>query len=492
MKKLLYQFDTDAQPAVFDNVVAYDGGADHVTAYGGVTPGNVGALVDGAIFTRAPKEKKFTAIFVGGSSMAEGEALFAAVRRKFFANFRVSVMLDSNGTNTTAAAGVAWLAHGRSLAGRRAVVLGGTGPVGQRVALLLAREGARVALTSRSVARAQQVAQTLAGRFGIEIEAIEAIDNAARARAVEGAQIVFATGAAGVNLLDEAAWKDAPTLELLCDANATPPLGIAGIDTMDKAVARHGKTVWGAIGFGALKIALHRACIALMFESNERVLDAEEIHRRAKTMIDDLSTSAFLDALAGGSATPGGGSAAAIMGAMGAALVSMVANLTLGKKGYEAVEAPMRELLGESEALRKRLAAMVAEDVAAFDSLMAAYRLPKAGEDEKAARSAAIQAGLKAATEAPLACARLCASVVRLTERAVEHGNLNAISDVGVGALAALAALRGAALNVRINAPQIMDRAFVERAESELDALIAECAPLAERVHERVRAKLGA
>ena len=104
-------------------------------------------------------------------------------------------------------------------------------------------------------------------------------------------------------------------------------------------------------------------------------------------MIDDLSTSAFLDALAGGSATPGGGSAAAIMGAMGAALVSMVANLTLGKKGYEAVEPQMRALLVESEALRKRLAAMVAEDVAAFDSLMAAYRLPKGGDDEKATRA---------------------------------------------------------------------------------------------------------
>jgi methylenetetrahydrofolate/methylenetetrahydromethanopterin dehydrogenase (NADP+) len=283
MKKLLYQFDTDAQPAVFDNVVAYDGGADHVTAYGGVTPGNVGALVDGAIFTRSPKEKKFTAIFVGGSDMAQGEALFAAVRKKFFANFRVSVMLDSNGSNTTAAAGVAWLAHGRSLAGRRAVVLAGTGPVGQRAALLLAREGARVALTSRSLARAQKVAQALGERF--EVEAIEAVDNAARARAVEGAQIVFATGAAGVNLLDEAAWQDSPTLELLCDANATPPPGIEGIAMADKALARHGKTVWGAIGFGALKIALHRACIARMFESNELVLDAEEIYSIAKTMV---------------------------------------------------------------------------------------------------------------------------------------------------------------------------------------------------------------
>jgi formiminotetrahydrofolate cyclodeaminase len=207
--------------------------------------------------------------------------------------------------------------------------------------------------------------------------------------------------------------------------------------------------------------------------------------------ISKLSVTRFLDELASGNATPGGGSAAAIMGAMGAALVSMVANLTIGKKGYEAVEPIMRELLAESEALRERLGGMVAEDIAAFDSLMAAYRMPKASDDEKAARSAAIQAGLKAATEAPLACARQAAAVVRLTERGVEHGNLNVISDVGVGVLAALAALRSAALNVHINAPQIKDRDFVDRATRELDALLAECAPLAERVHERVKAKLS-
>lgn len=285
MKKLLYQFDTDPHPAVFDNVVAYDGGADHVTAYGGITPANVGPLVDGAIFTRAPKDKKYTAIFVGGSDMAAGEALLRAVRKKFFAGFRVSVMLDSNGSNTTAAAGVAWLAHGRSLAGRRAVVLAGTGPVGQRAAVLLAREGCRVAITSRKIERAQAAARAIAERFEVEVEAIEAADNAARARALEGAQVAFASGAAGVALLDEAAWADHPTLELLSDANATPPLGIAGIDMMDKARERHGRTVWGAIGFGALKIALHRACIARMFERDDLVLDAEEIYAVARPMV---------------------------------------------------------------------------------------------------------------------------------------------------------------------------------------------------------------
>lgn len=288
MKKLLYQFDTDTHPAVFDNVVAYDGGADHVTAYGGVTPQNVGALVDGAIFTRAPKEKKNTAIFVGGSHMAAGEALFKAVRKKFFAGFRVSVMLDSNGSNTTAAAAVAWLAHaapGGSLQGKRAVVLAGTGPVGQRAALMLAREGARVAITGRELERTQAAATAVGQRAGVEIEALAAPEAADRAHAIEGAQVVLATGAGGVMLLDEAAWKDHAHLELLSDANATPPAGIAGIDIMDKAAQRHGKTVFGAIGFGALKIALHRACVARLFEQNDLVLDAEEIHAIAKTMV---------------------------------------------------------------------------------------------------------------------------------------------------------------------------------------------------------------
>ena len=288
MKKLLYQFDTDTHPAVFDNVVAYDGGADQVTAYGGVTPANVGALVDGAIFTRAPKDKKSTAIFVGGANMAEGEALFQAVKKRFFANFRVSAMLDSNGSNTTAAAAVAWLVHaapGQSLKGQRAVVLAGTGPVGQRAAVMLAREGARVAITSRDTTRAQAAAQAIGARAGVEIEAITAPDGAARAQAIEGANLVLAAGAAGAALLDEDAWQHHRHLRLLCDANATPPLGIAGIDMMDKGVQRHGKTVFGAIGFGALKIALHRACIARLFEQNDLVLDAEEIHALAKTMV---------------------------------------------------------------------------------------------------------------------------------------------------------------------------------------------------------------
>jgi hypothetical protein len=285
MKKLLYQFDTDALPSVFDNVVGYDGGADRISAYGGVNAGNVGALVEGAIFTRSPKDKKNTALFVGGSDMLQGEAVLRAIRAKFFAKFRVSIMFDCNGSNTTAAAAVAWLAHGRALAGKRAVVLAGSGPVGQRAAVLLAREGAIVAVTGRKRAGVQTACDAIKARFGIDVEAIEAPTNAERAAAIKGAQIVLATGASGVTLLGEQQWQENTTLELIADANASPPAGIEGVGMNDRGSSSHGKILFGPLGFGALKLALHRACIARLFEQNDLVLDAEEIYSIAKGMV---------------------------------------------------------------------------------------------------------------------------------------------------------------------------------------------------------------
>ena len=207
--------------------------------------------------------------------------------------------------------------------------------------------------------------------------------------------------------------------------------------------------------------------------------------------VTQSSVEKFLDDLAGGNPTPGGGSAAAIMGAMGAALVSMVCNVTIGKKGYEGVEAEMRSIIGESERVRGRLTAMVAEDIAAFDSIMAAYRLPKDTPEDKTRRAAAIQAGLRLATEAPLDCARVCAEVIALARRASEHGYLNVISDGGVGVLAAFTGLRSAALNVYINAPALKDRAFAEAAAAEIEKLVGSCAAESEAVYKIVRGKLG-
>jgi hypothetical protein len=285
MKKLLYQFDTDHLPSVFDNVAGYDGGADHISAYGGVNADNVGALVEGAIFTRSPKDKKNTAIFVCGANMPAGEALLAAICAKFFAKFRVSVMFDCNGSNTTAAAAVACFGVGRTLSGKRAVILAGTGPVGQRAAVLLAREGATVAITGRKRAVVQAACDVLKSRFGVEIAAIEAPTNVERGAAALGAHILLATGAAGVTLLDAKQWQENPSLEIIADANASPPAGIDGVGLMDRGVGSHGKILFGALGFGALKLAVHRACIARLFEQNDLLLDTDEIYKIAKSMV---------------------------------------------------------------------------------------------------------------------------------------------------------------------------------------------------------------
>jgi formiminotetrahydrofolate cyclodeaminase len=208
-------------------------------------------------------------------------------------------------------------------------------------------------------------------------------------------------------------------------------------------------------------------------------------------MITQRPLGTFLDELASGAPTPGGGSAAAIMGAMGAALVSMVCNVTLGRKGHEAVESEMIAVRDESEKLRLRLTSMVAEDIAAFDGLMAAYRLPKLTEEDKSRRAAAIQSSLRAATDTPLACARACAEVVALSKRAGEKGYAGVISDAGVGVLAANTALRSAALNVYINAPSLKDRAFADAATAELEQLLDTCARESELVFELVRSRLG-
>jgi formiminotetrahydrofolate cyclodeaminase len=151
----------------------------------------------------------------------------------------------------------------------------------------------------------------------------------------------------------------------------------------------------------------------------------------------------------------------------------------------------MRSVLSESERLRRRLTAMVAEDIAAFDSILAAYKLPKSTEEDKAVRAAAIQAGLRRATEVPLDCARVCAEVIALSRRASEQGYLNVISDGGVGVLAGFTGLRSAALNVYINAPALKDRVFAAQATAELEKLLEFCGAESEAVYRIVRDKLS-
>ena len=207
-------------------------------------------------------------------------------------------------------------------------------------------------------------------------------------------------------------------------------------------------------------------------------------------MIKDSDLQTFLDQLASQASTPGGGSAAAIMGAMGAALVSMVCNLTIGKKNYAAVEGDLKQVLQQSEELRQRLTTMINDDVRVFNQVMSAYGMPRDTEEHKSARGAAIQQALKDATLVPLACAKACAEVIDLSRTAAEKGNLNVISDAGVAVMAAYAALKSAALNVYINVGNIKDREFAESMRSELESILGRCETAAQDIFELVKSKL--
>jgi hypothetical protein len=153
-----------------------------------------------------------------------------------------------------------------------------------RAAALLSKEGAEVTITSRTQKKSDEAAKSIEDRFAVKVKAIEAADDATRSAVVKDANVVFAAGAIGLQLLFLSAWKDNSNIEMVADVNAQPPLGIEGIEATDKGKERNGKLCFGALGIGGLKLKLHRACVGQLFESSEQVLDAEEIYALAKEM----------------------------------------------------------------------------------------------------------------------------------------------------------------------------------------------------------------
>lgn len=284
MRKLLLQLDTSPNPSVFDRVVAYDGGADEIMSCTSVTEENVRDLVHGTIFTRGPKDLHNTAIFIGGTDMSAGERLLKVVRDTFFGPMRVSVMLDSNGSNTTAVAAVVKLQQAGDVKNRRALVTAATGPVGMRAAGLLALAGAHVTVTSRRAEGGAKLAGDIQQRFGATVTAVAMADVSQAAGVMEGCELLLSAGGFGVKLVPREAWAKRPGLRAAADVNAVPPLGIEGIDAMDNGVDRDGIKTYGALGIGGLKMKLHKTCIAQLFERNDLVLDAESILEVARTL----------------------------------------------------------------------------------------------------------------------------------------------------------------------------------------------------------------
>ncbi len=279
---ILLQLDTDPQPSVFDAVVAVDSGVNHLFRHGGVTPEGVRDLVHGALFTRGTSDLKSTAIFVGGSDVSAGEALLRAVNKTFFGPFRVSVLFDANGCNTTAAAAVLASIDGAtrtrgSIDGATVAVLAATGPVGQRVArLLLGLEGSvNVRVGSRRLDKAQATSSLLKGSTGKDSESFATADPGDLERGIAGADVVIAAGAAGVMLLPQSVWK-ASSLKVLVDLNAVPPLGIEGVEAADRGKDLGGVLAWGALGVGGSKMKIHKEAIRQLFTANDKIIDAEQ------------------------------------------------------------------------------------------------------------------------------------------------------------------------------------------------------------------------
>lgn len=203
----------------------------------------------------------------------------------------------------------------------------------------------------------------------------------------------------------------------------------------------------------------------------------------------DLTVGDLLDQLGSSAPAPGGGAAAAVAGALGAALVQMTANLTIGRPKFAAVEEQARHIADQAGALRQRLASLGDADSAAFDRVSEAYRMPRADEAQKAARSHAIQGALRVAASVPLDTARLCADVVHLAEDAVPILNGAVISDVLVGAMLAQAALESAALNVEINVASMTDAAAASEFSGGLAQARSGVGPAVERVLETGRSR---
>ena len=286
MRKLLLQLDSSRLPSVFDQVVAYDAGADAILSYGGVTEGDVRDLIHGCIFTRGPKDLHNTAVWIGGSNMSVGEQLLAMAQDALFAPFSISIMLDSNGSNTTAVAAVVKIEETLgNLRGRKILILAGTGPVGQRAAGLLAKDGARVTITSRKPEQGEKARQFISARFNVRVEADTLNDPAKLPELLEGVEVLLNSGPAGVQMVPKSAWSRLDTLKIAVDLNAVPPLGIEGIDVNDAGEERNGVIAFGAFGIGNFKTKLHKACVARLFTRNDLVLDAEAIADIAREQV---------------------------------------------------------------------------------------------------------------------------------------------------------------------------------------------------------------
>lgn len=290
MKKILVYISPEKYSSLFDLILGYDGGADIVVPYSDTGDEDIRDVVYSCVFTRGENGRKNTAIFIGGPDVNKGDEFMSAITSIFDElppGFRVSVVADPHGAHTTSCACAVKIKKALgNLNGMNATVLAGTGPVGQSISILLAKQGCRVRITSRRLPRARKVCAIIKKKHATTIEPFEAKDARAVEKAVSDADIVVATGPEGVTLLPRSVWEKSPRIKVLADVNAVPPCGIEGVEPKDdgKRIGIGPITI-GALAIGSLKIKIHHRLVEKLFEEKGQVLDLERIYEISENLI---------------------------------------------------------------------------------------------------------------------------------------------------------------------------------------------------------------
>ena len=290
MKKVLLQLDTEEHPSPFDAIVAHDAGVDVLLSHSGVKAESARALAQDAFFTRGSDDLKNTAVWVGGKNVAAGEEIFDEVQKAFFGPFRVSVMIDSNGCNTTAATTIARIAKARDLR-RRPRGRDRRGSRGSAVGDAAAGEGCEVTVATlppdlfggdrpyRTPARPRE-----SRRSSASTSTSRATAPSSRGCST-GRRSSCQPGPPACRCCGSDFWAPHPTIELLADYNAAEPLGIEGTEATDDMKDYDGKLVLGALAIGGPKMKVHKACVRRLFETNEEVLDTDAVYEIAKELV---------------------------------------------------------------------------------------------------------------------------------------------------------------------------------------------------------------
>jgi hypothetical protein len=288
MKKILAYVSPEEQASLFDLIVAYDSGADVVVPYTGMTAEDMRDTVHSCVFTRHPDDLKNTAVFIGGHDVDKGEGLMNAILEAFKELpdiFRVSVAVDPDGAYTTSSACVVKIkALQGNLSKHKATILAGTGPVGQRIAVLLSREGCDVTLTSRKLDRALDACRVIKERYEIGVKAFEASNEETTMKAVSDSDIVVTTGPEGVQVLPKKIWSKS-TAKVMADVNAVPPYGIEGVDVRDDCREIEKDRIGiGALAIGGLKMKCHHVLVNNLFKEKGVVFDLDKVYEIAESI----------------------------------------------------------------------------------------------------------------------------------------------------------------------------------------------------------------